>query len=199
MDSNDVQIGERLQALRGPVISQAGLANAMKERGHDKWSQATVWSVEQGKRPLRLAEAFSLADFLQVDVNDLVRTDPDAVAFERLRLSLRDALFRSSYLKDAVRDYLQSRAVLQAALSEDGEHLERGVEHAATPKLRRANGMMLDLAREVAGEAVDDTVRKHVEALADDTHDARVAELLAEWERRRPLGSQKGHGDGVDL
>ena len=53
MSDTDARIGKRLQELRGEM-SQAALAAAMAERGH-KWSQATVWSVEQGKRPIRLA------------------------------------------------------------------------------------------------------------------------------------------------
>ncbi len=35
--------------------SQAELANRMQERGHP-WHQATVYKVEDGRRPVRLAE-----------------------------------------------------------------------------------------------------------------------------------------------
>lgn len=46
-------------------MSQKDLAIAMRERGH-KWSQATVWNVERGERPLRLSEATALADVLEL-------------------------------------------------------------------------------------------------------------------------------------
>ncbi|WP_018142828.1 helix-turn-helix transcriptional regulator [Alloscardovia criceti] len=59
MDEN-ITIGRNLASLRKQAnISQERLANDMKELGH-KWSKATVWSIEQGKRPLRLDEAKSL-------------------------------------------------------------------------------------------------------------------------------------------
>ncbi|GAB4095607.1 hypothetical protein GCM10028787_10820 [Brachybacterium horti] len=73
MSDTDAQIGKRLQELRGDM-SQAALAAAMAERGH-KWSQATVWSVEQGRRPMRLTEAGDVADILEVRVADLLKQD----------------------------------------------------------------------------------------------------------------------------
>ena len=44
-------------------MSQKALADSMRSRGH-KWSQATVWSVEQGERPLRYTEAQDLIQLL---------------------------------------------------------------------------------------------------------------------------------------
>ncbi len=55
----DQRIGAAVVALRGDKTQQA-VAASMRERGW-KWSQATVWSVEKGDRPLRLAEASDLA------------------------------------------------------------------------------------------------------------------------------------------
>lgn len=117
MDSEDVQIGERLQALRGPVISQAGLAHAMKERGHDKWSQATVWAVESGKRPLRLTEAVSIADFLHVNVGDLVQQTEAGLAMN----AIRDATTEVSKIADDIRaktlDFEDARTSLRDLVS----------------------------------------------------------------------------------
>lgn len=42
-------------------MSQQDLAAAMRTRGY-KWSQATVWSVEAGERPLRYTESLELSD-----------------------------------------------------------------------------------------------------------------------------------------
>lgn len=56
-------IGKNLVRLRGEM-SQKDVATAMRDRGW-KWSQATVWSVERGDRPLRLAEAQDLAAILR--------------------------------------------------------------------------------------------------------------------------------------
>lgn len=52
---DDKVIGNNLRILRGNM-SQEELANKMRDSGF-KWSKATVWSVEQGQRPLRLTEA----------------------------------------------------------------------------------------------------------------------------------------------
>ncbi|UYG15640.1 hypothetical protein BRM3_08250 [Brachybacterium huguangmaarense] len=82
--TRDEEIGQRLQALRGPVISQAGLAGAMKERGYEKWSQATVWAIEAGKRPLRLTEAQDLASILSVEVGDLLQSTEVAQTLDAL-------------------------------------------------------------------------------------------------------------------
>lgn len=54
----DEQIGRNLVALRGD-LSQKELADRMRKRGF-KWSQATVWAIEKGERPLRLTESAAL-------------------------------------------------------------------------------------------------------------------------------------------
>ena len=76
----DIQIGLNVAVARsshpnhGQPMTQQALAAGMRERGH-KWSQATVWSVEKGDRPLRLAEADSLAQMLEVPLVALL--DPN--------------------------------------------------------------------------------------------------------------------------
>lgn len=62
MPVEDAEIGRNLVRLRGDM-SQKDVAEQMRRRGF-KWSQATVWSVERGERPLRLAEADALSEFL---------------------------------------------------------------------------------------------------------------------------------------
>lgn len=60
--------------------SQADLAKAMRERG-PKWSQATVWAVEKGDRPLRHSEAIELADLIGLPLG--FPADPYASAVRR--------------------------------------------------------------------------------------------------------------------
>lgn len=76
MSITDDQIGKNLTRLRGEM-SQAELAERMRERGY-KWSQATVWSVEKGERPLRLTEAEDIAAVLGVFASRL--TDSDEIS-----------------------------------------------------------------------------------------------------------------------
>lgn len=57
----------------------------MRERGH-RWSQATVWNVERGERPLRLSEANSLAEILEVlSIHTFTVTDVQERVFEVMK------------------------------------------------------------------------------------------------------------------
>lgn len=62
-------------------MSQQALAEAMRARGW-KWSQATVWSIEKGERPLKLAEASDLSNMLNVGVSHFL-----APQHEQMRLN----------------------------------------------------------------------------------------------------------------
>ena len=64
----DKIIGANLAAMRGDV-TQDELARRMREHGF-KWSQSTVWAVERGDRPMKLAEAEAVLDCLYM--NDVI-------------------------------------------------------------------------------------------------------------------------------
>ncbi|WP_061962273.1 helix-turn-helix domain-containing protein [Demequina flava] len=73
----DAQIGRNLATFRGER-SQKYLAEKMRSRGW-KWSQATVWAIEKGERPLKLAEAHDLVAVLNLfDVSRLLSGDAAA-------------------------------------------------------------------------------------------------------------------------
>lgn len=74
----DTLIGENLARLRGDTTQEA-LAQLMKERGH-KWSQNTVWLVEQGKRPLRFTEAQDLSTILGFYNLDMLTRQPEVLS-----------------------------------------------------------------------------------------------------------------------
>jgi hypothetical protein len=67
----DELIGKNVARLRGSR-SQKEIADAMRAAGW-KWSQTTVWSVETGERPLRMAEAIDLADVFETSVMTLLQ------------------------------------------------------------------------------------------------------------------------------
>lgn len=52
-------------------MSQGALGEAMRRAGW-KWTQATVWSVESGRRPLRLSESTTLTGILGIGIGDLL-------------------------------------------------------------------------------------------------------------------------------
>lgn len=62
--ANDVEIGRNVARIRGSM-SQKDLADEMRKRGF-RWSQATVWAVEKGERPLRLVEAEAVGEVLGI-------------------------------------------------------------------------------------------------------------------------------------
>ena len=72
--TEDRRIGEQVSTLRGARTQQA-IADEMRKRAW-KWSQATVWSVEKGERPLRLAEAEDLATVLGTPSVHAFLTEP---------------------------------------------------------------------------------------------------------------------------
>lgn len=82
MKTSDEQIGRNLQTLRGDM-SQKDLAAAMRGAGF-KWSQATVWSVEKGERPLRLTEAEAVAQILDASTHQLTTSDEDLRVIQRI-------------------------------------------------------------------------------------------------------------------
>jgi hypothetical protein len=73
MLESDSQIGQLIAELRGERTQQS-VAAAMRRLGW-RWSQATVWSVEKGERPLKLREAADLAVMLGTTVETLLGTD----------------------------------------------------------------------------------------------------------------------------
>lgn len=87
--TSDEQIGKNLVELRGD-LSQKDLADAMRKLGF-RWSQATVWSIEKGERPLRLTEAEAVAEILGETVNMLVASG-DKFDLTMLFRAVRDPL-----------------------------------------------------------------------------------------------------------
>jgi transcriptional regulator with XRE-family HTH domain len=105
----DDRIGQNLVTLRGER-SQKDVADAMRARGW-KWSQATVWSIEKGERPLRLAEADDLADVLGSSFSGVYAflNDPDTTAIAK---QLRRVAEADAALSNAIQQYETERKQL---------------------------------------------------------------------------------------
>jgi transcriptional regulator with XRE-family HTH domain len=90
----DKQIGYNLQQFRGDLTQQE-LADRMKDKGW-KWSQSTVWAIEKGERPLRLAEALDLDEVFGFPISKILGSpERDAsgwvAAVQRLRSDFESA------------------------------------------------------------------------------------------------------------
>ncbi|WP_103662791.1 helix-turn-helix domain-containing protein [Microbacterium sp. CJ77] len=128
MQPLDTHIGANLSQLRG-AMTQKDLAERMRQLGH-KWSQATVWSVEKGERPLRLTEALSLVGVLNTQISVLV-ADPNAVAvnrraeLERLQTEIERLTFESEKKRSASQGLEHELGVLAGEVSQIDMRLAR--------------------------------------------------------------------------
>jgi transcriptional regulator with XRE-family HTH domain len=115
--TRDEIIGQNLTILRGD-ISQKELAAKMKTYGW-KWSQATVWTVESGERPLRLAEAADIAMILELGARGVESlTRPKGVAM--VQTQLRFTAVQYSEMKQAIAEFRDSQMNLAATADDEG-------------------------------------------------------------------------------
>jgi hypothetical protein len=122
----DEKIGRNLARLRGNR-SQKDIADAMRERGW-KWSQATVWSIEKGERPLRVAEAADLAQILdqeRLGPSLFVQTDAES----DFHTAMRQMSAADRSLREAIEGYFVAQGELSLRLqSSPNPAYERAVE-----------------------------------------------------------------------
>jgi transcriptional regulator with XRE-family HTH domain len=121
----DANIAANVRAYREAAdMSQEELAQQMADRGFP-FTQATVWKVERGQRPVRAGELIALGDiFGRILVTDL--TDhPDATR-HTIKLERASANTSATYstLKAAAAAYLdaQVQLVYAARLAHDAGH-----------------------------------------------------------------------------
>lgn len=120
----DVQIGENIALIRGRT-PQGGLAQLMKERGH-KWSQNTVWLVEQGERPLRMSEAKDLADIFGIDIKELLEESETRKVERYFRHSEKRLMEATANAHHALAELAKRRVIYLTAFEKtfSGEHME---------------------------------------------------------------------------
>lgn len=82
MSDRDEVVGQNVARMRGERTQQE-VADAMRAAGY-KWSQATVWAVEKGERPLRLTEAEDMVRNLGGQLSDLILPPTEASIIEML-------------------------------------------------------------------------------------------------------------------
>ena len=124
----DANIAANVRAYREAAgMTQEELAQQMADRGFP-FTQATVWKVERGQRPVKAGELIALADlFDRILVTDLTN-HPDATRHTiQLERTSRNASSAYSALKAAAAAYLnaQVQLVYAARLAHDAG---RGVE-----------------------------------------------------------------------
>jgi transcriptional regulator with XRE-family HTH domain len=115
----DQNIAANLRTYRDAGnISQDELAQRMADRGFG-FSQATVWKIESGQRPVRASELIALADSLGIMSATSLTYKPDATRHRvRLEQANRNAQHAYETLREAAAGYLEAQVELVVAARE---------------------------------------------------------------------------------
>lgn len=192
-DVDNKRVGRTVAALRGPRSQQA-VADAMQARGHKKWSQSTVWSVEKGSRPLRLTEAADLARVLDVDVKAFLEDSSSTVVarqLEEIALTLADTF------KDAVTS-ARNLKILHTRLQQLRETAEvRAVLPASPETAKMLEESRVRLSPEYALVEAEQQWRKWLETGETDEWPASVLPVVAVSDAARSRREQPPSVGGV--
>lgn len=106
----DANVAANLRLWReAQRLSQDELAQRMNARGFG-FSQATIWKIEQGRRPVKLAEAIALADALELRAWNNLAADPQEVAHEARMQTVHSRASQAYHaLKATATAYLQAQ------------------------------------------------------------------------------------------
>jgi len=112
----DQNIAANLRAYReAGGISQDELAQRMTDRGLG-FSQATIWKIESGQRPVRASEMIALADSLGIFLATDLTREPDATRHTiHLEHAKGEAAAAYRRVKEAAAAYLETQVELVSA------------------------------------------------------------------------------------
>ncbi len=192
MATSDDQIGRNVAECRDRIgMSQKDVAERMRELGW-KWSQATVWSVEKGERPLRLAEADDLARrVFSISAGEFTQAD----GFTRTQSAMQTVYLAHGALKDAIATFMLGQWNL-AEIADDADIFETNFRDRVEDWLTMS---IEDVAREVvqdeeakglkerflSREIISDSRDADLEAAAADMYGPFTKLLSEHW---RPHG-----------
>ncbi len=151
-------------------ISQEELAQRMAARGFG-FSQATIWKIESGQRPVRASELVALADSLGVMSPTSLTYKPDATRYKvQLEQANRNAQHAYETLREAAADYLEAQVVLVVAAREAHDAgltvTELHTSWLDTPPEEAVIQARVEADQEAArSEQVNDEINKILDAL----------------------------------
>jgi transcriptional regulator with XRE-family HTH domain len=153
-ETADQRLAYNMRVLRKRKgLSQAGLAAAMRERGHP-WHQQTVVRAENAARVLPFSEAHDLAEILETTLDRLAEPSGEAQAVESLDAAGWSVVVAHEVIARGVHDLLSAVAAVRA---HDARY-----EHAVSPLVQ---GARTDALNRIAvygdpGEAVAEGIRR---------------------------------------
>lgn len=199
MSESDQRIGANVARYREAMnASQTQVSMFMRSMGF-KWTQTTVWSIEKGERPLRLAEAEHLARYLSKHPMDLLFDD----RFGELEDSIREYRrvkrdFENEYAT-VLEAYVRLAAATGELSAEDHytEYAHRLLDHAQ--ELIHTADPLIEIQRHEQWAAERSEDAKHaIEAMHQRSqkrdHDPRKQEHWTPW----PPEEWEDHDDGDD-
>jgi transcriptional regulator with XRE-family HTH domain len=167
----DQNIAANLRTYReAGNISQDELAQRMADRGFG-FSQATIWKIERGQRPVRASELVALADSLEVMTATSLTHKPDAARHQvQLDQTNRKAHHAYQALKKAAADYLDTQVELVVAAREAQDAgltvTELHTSWLDTPPEEAVIEARVEADQEaIRSEQVNDAVNKILDAL----------------------------------
>ena len=167
----DQNIAANLRTYReAGTVSQDELAQRMADRGFG-FSQATIWKIESGQRPVRASELVALADSLGIMSATSLTHQPDAARHQvQLEQANRKAHQAYQALKEAAAGYLDAQVELVVAAREAQDAgltvTELHTSWLDTPPEEAVIEARVEADKEaVRSEQVNDAVGKILDAL----------------------------------
>lgn len=149
----DEKIGQLIRDRRG-TRSQSWLAEQMQDCGH-RWSQSTVWAVENGYQAVKMIEAGDLADILDIEIADFVEHEDSDV--RKLLRATRSLQAERESAEQAVRSWVARRAEVQAAFDALAPSLTKERNSLMVERVRDElliePGEIAELARSAGGDS----------------------------------------------
>lgn len=202
--SIDQNIAASVRAYReARGVSQDELAQRMSDRGFG-FSQATVWKIESGQRPVKASELVALADALDVLTPMDLMSEPGVAGHRaRMRSAVRGAQDAYGTLKAAAAAYLEAQfevAVAARQAHDDGVTVtELDTSWLSTPPEEAVIQARVETYQEDAqAEQIDGEVDKVLDALRatgwepvlriEDVKYVGATAHLAVWTPAQPTG-----------
>lgn len=121
VEERDRFIGRNVYRLREDKgLTQAVLADRVSEHGPLKMHQQTLAKIENGTRPMRLAEALLLAYELEVEVSMFTAYPFDTYNRVALEADIREMWTKQAEALEAVEAYNAARARVAERVDDDG-------------------------------------------------------------------------------
>ena len=176
----DQNIAANLRTYReAGNISQDELAQRMADRGFG-FSQATIWKIERGQRPVRASELIAFADALGIMSVTSLTSEPGQ-ARQRVQLDQANRNAHDAYgvLKEAAGAYLHAQLELVVAAYEARAAgltvTELHTSWLATPPEEAVIQARVEADQEEArSEQVNDAVNTIMDALRSNGYDPAV-------------------------